>query len=213
MKDLHEKYDKLQSIYGSQNLKSVYGNGKSKNAKFALVFMNPTKRNISSNTNWDDISAPWLTTKQIWNFLTKCSLFDAKLNEKIQGLKPSEWDKNFCKEVYDEVKNQKLWITNLAKCSQDDARPLDDSVFLNYKELLLEELYRVNPETIFLFGNQVASIVLDKKISVSTCRQQKFSLKIKDKNFECFVIHYPVGNGIFNQHKALEDIKQILKEK
>ena len=210
-KDLISQYDKLQNIYGSKDLNSIYGYGEFNNPHIALVFMNPTKRNIASSKSWNGLRAQWLGTKQIWEFLTKCGLFDQKVNEEIRTKKPNDWTPEFCEYVYKEVKKQKLWITNLAKCTQDDARPLPDKIFLQYKELLKEELQIVNPKNIFFFGNQVSSIMLEQDITVSTNRRKMFSLSIDKNHYTCYTLFYPVGNGRFNQHKAIEDIQQILK--
>ena len=210
MEKLIKTYDELQIKYGSKELNSVYGCGEKNNPQIALVFMNPTKRNIATDKTWKGIKAQWLGTKQIWEFLTKCGLFDEKINEEIKTKKPKDWNPEFCERVYDEVKNQGLWITNLAKCSQDDARPLSDEVFLKYKDLLYRELEIVKPQKIFFFGNQVSSLMLGEKITVSTARKKKFELDINGETFECYSVFYPVGNGRFNQHKAIEDIKQIM---
>ncbi|MBP3630151.1 MAG: hypothetical protein J6J23_01545 [Clostridia bacterium] len=211
MEKLIERFDKLQKEYGSKELNSVYGCGCSKNPKVALVFMNPTKRNIATDKAWTGLRAQWLGTKQIWDFLSKCGLFDSELNDKIKAKKPREWTPEFCDEVYDEVKKQKVWITNLAKCTQDDARPLPDHIFLQYKDLLKTELNMVKPEKVLFFGNQVSSIMLDEKITVSTARQKKFDLYLNSERFDAYAVYYPVGNGRFNQSKAVEDIKEILK--
>ena len=211
MEKLIKRYNELQDIYGSKELNSVYGGGCDKNAKVALVFMNPTKRNIATSKSWTGLKAQFLGTKQVWDFITKCGLFSEELNKVIQSKKSSEWTREFCEKVYDEVKKQALWITNLAKCTQDDARPLPDEVFMQYKDLLKEELKLVSPKKIFFFGNQVASIVLDEKITVSTTRQKKFNLNIDGKIYDSYAIFYPIGNGRFNQPKAIDDIKQILK--
>ena len=81
MKELIEKYDKLQNKYGSKDLNSVYGYGCFNNPKVALVFMNPTKKNIATDKSWKGIRAQWLGTKQIWNFLADCCLFDSNINK------------------------------------------------------------------------------------------------------------------------------------
>lgn len=211
MNNLIKQYDKLQNEYGSKELNSVYGCGCCQNPRVALVFMNPTKRNIATDKAWKGLKAQWLGTKQIWDFLVSCDLFSSKINEEIKTKRPKDWTSEFCEYVYEEVKKQGLWITNLAKCTQDDARPLPDQTFLRYKDLLKEELKLVNPQKIFFFGNQVSSIVLDQTITVSTVRQKKFLLKIGNKEYESYALFYPVGNGRFNQHKAVEDIKQILE--
>ena len=211
MDRLIKQYNELQDIYGSKELNSVYGGGCDKNPKVALVFMNPTKRNIATSKSWEGLKVQFLGTKQVWEFLTKCELFNAELNDEIKSKKSMDWTREFCERVYAEVEKQGLWITNLAKCTQDDARPLPDEVFMQYKDLLKEELKLVNPEKIFFFGNQVASIVLDEKITVSTTRQKKFNLNIDGKIYDSYAIFYPIGNGRFNQPKAIEDIKEILK--
>ncbi len=212
MEKINKKYDQLQDKYGSKQLNSVYGAGCRKNAKVALVFMNPTKRNIATDKSWKGLKAQWLGTKQIWQFLTKCNLFDEKLNQAIQSKKPCQWSEEFCEKVYDAVASRGVWITNLAKCSQDDARPLPDDIFLQYSDLLKQELALVAPQKVLLFGNQVASIMLGEKISVSLARCKKFDLNLNEKLAEGYAVFYPVGNGRFNQDKAICDIKTILKD-
>ena len=48
MEKINKEYDKLQNKYGSKELNSVYGYGKKDGSRAALVFMNPTKRNIAT---------------------------------------------------------------------------------------------------------------------------------------------------------------------
>ena len=210
MKRIIKEYDRLQKIYGSKDLNSVYGCGKQKQPKIALVFMNPTKRNIATDKSWSGLRAQWLGTKQIWKFLAKCGIFSDEIAAEIGKKKASEWTPQFCDYIYKEVEKQELWITNLAKCTQDDARPLPDDVFIKYKDLLKKELDIIKPKKIFFFGNQVSSIMLQQSISVSQVRRNKFNLKINNTNYESYAIYYPVGNGRFNQTKAIEDIKEIL---
>ena len=212
MEKINKQYDKLQDKYGSKQLNSVYGAGCRQNAKVALVFMNPTKRNIATDKNWNGLKAQWLGTKQIWDFLTKCDLFDENLNKQIKSKRPTDWTEEFCEKVYAEVASKGVWITNLAKCSQDDARPLPDEIFLQYRDLLKDELALVSPQKVLLFGNQVASIVLEEKVSVSLARCKKFDLDLNGNVVEGYAVFYPVGNGRFNQDKAICDIKTILKD-
>ena len=207
---LIKEYDKLQKIYGSPTRNSVYGGGQEENPKICLVFMNPTARNIATDTNWTGVRYQWLGTKQIWKFLTKCRLFDENLNNEIQSKKAKDWDNDFCIKVYNEVKKQGVYITNLAKCTQDDARPLKDEIFIEYRDLLLQELDMVKPKKIILFGNQVSSIVLKEKISVSECRKKPYTLKTKANTYSAYPIYYPVGNGFFNADKAQEDIEYVI---
>ena len=211
--ELIDAFDKMQSKFGSVSRNSVYGGGKDINPEVCLIFINPTARNIATDKDWKGIRRQWLGTKQVWKFLSDVGVFDEKLNNQIQNMKPKDWTPEFCEKVYDEVAKQGLYITNLAKCTQEDARPLSDKVFKEYRGLLLEELKMVNPKKIILFGNQVSSIVLNKKISVSEYRGKSEDLLIDDKIYKCFPVYYPVGNGFFNAPKALHDLKCILEKK
>lgn len=204
--ELLEAFDKLQEKFGSKTRNAVYGGGCEKEPQFCLVFINPTAKNIATSKDWKGIRRQWLGTKTIWAFLTEARLFDEKLNEKIQHMRPNEWTEEFCEEVYDEVARRKIYITNLAKCTQDDARALPNSVFVGYRGLFFEEMKLVRPKKIVLFGNQVSSIVLGKNISVSQCRKKCERLLIGEKEFDCFPVFYPVGNGRFNAPKAIEDL-------
>lgn len=209
--DLKEKYDKLQHKYGSKSLDSIYNGGCIKNAKICFVFMNPTGRNVASNKEWKGLKAPWIGTKNIWKLFNKVELLSDKTYSEIMDKKPNEWDYDFAEYVYDEIKENKVFITNLGKCTQDDARPLPDEVLKEYLDLLLEEIEIVNPKVIITFGNQVSSIMLNKKISVSQSRKKEYSIKVKGKVYKLFPVYYPVGNGIFNMDKSVEDIKWIIE--
>ena len=79
-----------------------------------------------------------------------------------------------------------------------------------YKKLLLNEIDIIKPKVIITFGNQVSSIILDKKVSVSNCRKEYFEKKIGKSVYKIFPVYYPVGNGIYNIDKAIEDINWII---
>lgn len=105
-----------------------------------------------------------------------------------------------------------MFITNLGKCTQIDARPIQNSVYEKYLNLLEKEIEIVNPKVIILFGNQVSTVFLKEKISVSLCRKKEFTKVINGKKYKCYSIFYPVGNGRFNTDKSIEDILWIEDE-
>ena len=109
------------------------------------------------------------------------------------------------------MENRKYFITNLGKCTQIDARPLTNEILGKYKNLLLKEINIIKPKIIITFGNQVSSIMLNKNISVSQMRKQYCELKIKKETYKVFPVYYPVGNGIFNIDKFIEDIIWIIE--
>lgn len=204
---LCKKYDKLQNEYGDKNLNSIYFGGCFNNPDICLVFMNPTKRNIASEKSWKGYRSPWIGTKNIWDLFYELSFVEESIYKEIKSKKGNEWTEDFAKEVYDNVKDNKVFITNLAKCTQADARELPNSVYEKYLELFLKEIEIVNPKVIILFGNQISSIVLKQKLSVSQCRKKEYILNNKHK---CYCVYYPVGNGRFNIDKSIEDLKYII---
>lgn len=120
--------------------------------------------------------------------------------------KSNEWNEDFSEKVYDEVKKNNIFITNLGKCTQIDARLIQNSVYEKYLNLLEQEIEIINPKIIILFGNQVSSVFLKEKVSVSQCRKKKFIKIINGKEYKCYSMFYPVGNGRFNIDKSIEDI-------
>lgn len=134
------------------------------------------------------------------------------LYDKIKGMKAVDWDYDFAQNVYKEISSNKIYITNLSKATQQDARPLSDDIFKEYLQLMKKELSFLNPKIIISFGNQVSSVLLNKNISVSKCRKQEFSLDVDKKAYKVYPVYYPVGQGMRNINKAAEDIKWILRK-
>ena len=205
---LNKKYDELQMKYGDKNLDSIYNGGCSNNPNICFVFMNPTGKNIASKKSWKGIKAPWIGTKNIWDLFNALDLMKEETYLKIKSLKTDEWTEDFAREVYDDITNHKVFITNLGKCTQVDARVIKDSVYKEYLNLLFKEFEIIKPKVIVLFGNQVSSIVLNRKISVSTCRKELFEYN----GYKFYSVFYPVGNGRFNIDKSIEDIKYIINK-
>jgi len=209
--ELHKHFDILQSKFGAKRLNAIYGAGEIKNPKICFVFMNPTGKNISATKGWDGIRAPWLGTKNVWKLMAAIRVLPDKLNKEIQSKKTQDWNVEFSEKVYREIKSNKCFITNLAKCTQKDASHLPDSVFKEYRNLMLQEIKILNPKIIIAFGNQVSSILLDKNINVSKFRKQFENLAVGEKTHKVFPVFYPVGQGMRNMSKSIEDIKYILK--
>ena len=137
--DLKEEYDNLQMQYGAKELDSIYNGGCEENPDICFVFMNPTGKNIASNKSWKGRKSPWLGTKNIWKLFYKINLLNADIFNEIQKKKTNEWDYAFSDYVYEEITKKKIFITNLGKCTQVDARPLSDEVLKQYLSLLFKE--------------------------------------------------------------------------
>lgn len=205
---LQNEFNRLQNIYGDSSLDSITSGGQYTNPDICFIFMNPTGRNIASNKEWTGIKSPWLGTKNVWNIFSKLNMLDEGIYTEILKRKPMEWDYDFSNTVYGDIKNRGIYITNLAKCTQVDARPLHNAVFKEYLKLLVEELNIVKPKKIVTFGNQVSSIFLDTNISVSKYRKNIF----KKYDINTLPTYYPVGQGRRNMNLAVEDIEWFMKE-
>jgi DNA polymerase len=177
---LHQKYDLLQRKHGPKELDAIYGAGCTNNPKVCFTFMNPTARNIASQPTWKGLKAPWIGTKSVWKLFYKLGFIEEKLFRIIRKKKPEEWDYEFTGKVYEEIRSNQIFITNLAKCTQEDARHLSNEVFRDYKALFEEEIQILDPQIIVTFGNQVSSVFLDRQISVSKVRRKKFEVKISE---------------------------------
>lgn len=212
LKQLHKKFDVLQSKFGARGLQAIYGAGETNTPRICFVFMNPTARNIASTKDWKGIRAPWLGTKNTWKLFAKIGLISEKTNSLIQMKKSQDWDVEFAKKVYLELKQNSCFVTNLAKCTQKDAVHLPNTVFKKYRDIMLEEIKLLNPKIIITFGNQVSSILLNKTINVSKYRKRSENFDIKGKLFKIYPVFYPVGQGMRNINKSIEDIKYILKK-
>lgn len=210
IEDLKVKYDLLQNKYGDKSLDSIYNGGCENNPDICFVFMNPTGRNIASKKEWLGRKSPWIGTKNIWKLFYDVGLVDDSIYEEIRSKKPKDWDYEFADKIYEMVTNKKVFITNLGKCTQIDARPLPDEVLKKYLKLLYKEFEILKPRVIITFGNQVSSIVLNKKISVSENRKVSHELIVNKEKYMVYAVYYPVGNGIFNIDKSIEDIKWII---
>ena len=211
LEDLKTKYDKLQKKYGAKELDSIYNGGCKENPDICFVFMNPTGRNIASSKEWKGIKSPWIGTKNIWDLFYRLDLMDEDIYRIIKKIKGNEWTEEFAEIVYKDVEKHKYFITNLGKCTQVDARVIPNSVYKEYLELLKKEIEIINPKVVILFGNQVSSIVLNKKISVSQCRKELFLNEINGKQYKFYSVYYPIGNGRFNIDKSIEDIRYIIE--
>lgn len=208
---LKKDVDKLQKLHGNPKLSAIYGAGCIREPKILFLFMNPTAKNISSSPDWKGLKAPWIGTKNIWKLFNSLGIINNLIFEKIQNGSSDIWNYDFAFSVYDELNKKSVYVTNLAKCTQDDARALKNKIFKDYLENTLEEICAINPLKIISFGNQVSSILLNKKIQVSNYKgNKKEILKLKNKIFDVFPVYYPIGQGMRNIDKSISRINSII---
>ncbi|HVV15222.1 MAG TPA: uracil-DNA glycosylase family protein [Candidatus Paceibacterota bacterium] len=208
---LKKNIDKLQKTHGHPDYTALYGTGCIDHPDLFLILMNPTARNISVHKDWKGLKASWLGTKNFWKILYKLELISAKTFAATQERAPAEWDNDFCVAVYTELARNKVFITNLGRSTQPDARPLPDAVYKACVALTQEEINAVKPKVVVLFGNQVSSALLETPIKVSETRKKRFDLEIGGTVYPVYATYYPVGMGFMNADKTIEDVRWIRK--
>jgi uracil-DNA glycosylase len=203
--------DRLQRDYGHAGLRAIYGAGCISRPRLLLLFMNPTARNLSAQAAWSGLRAPWIGTKNVWKLLHALGLITGRIFRIIQHGDQSVWTADFAREVYEGLSQKSVYITNLAKCTQIDARSLHDRVFKAYLDNTRQEISTVKPRNIVSFGNQVSSILLGRQIKVSDyTKNKKEAISIGNHAYDIFPTYYPVGQGMRNMQKAVERIQYII---
>lgn len=211
IKEIQKDIDKIHKKYGDTNFSALYGAGCTKNPKILFLFMNPTAKNLTVNKEWKGIRAPWIGLKNTWKLMKELGFINSELNDRVRNYKKENWNHEFALELYSCVAKNKGYLTNLARCTQPDARHVSDIVFKESLAITLREIELINPKIIISFGNQVSANLLGKPIKVSETRKQKHDLKIGKKTYAVYPTFYPVGMGLRNINKAIEDIKFVMK--
>lgn len=208
---LYTHRENLQKKHGEQSLYAIHGAGCTKNPDICFVFMNPTGKNVSAVKWRKGIRAPRLWTKNVRKIFYEANLLDKKFFDQIQLMKVGDRTEEFAETLYLHIAKKNIYITNLAKCTQADARPLKDNIFKDYLAYTLEELAILQPKHIITFGNQVSSILLGKPIKVSDYKKKEYEIiSIKKKTYKVYPVFYPVGQGMRNMPAAIARIKEIM---
>lgn len=210
---LHPVYDRLQRLYGDPDLDSIYGAGCTEIPDICFVFMNPTGKNVSSSKTWKGLKAPWIGTKNAWKLFHAVGVLSDQTLGHILSKAPGDWDNDFATQVYQELATRKVYVTNLAKCTQRTSAPVSNKIFMEYLDLLDQEIDTIRPKKIITFGNQVSSLFLGTPVQVSQMRRRVMGKTIGPKQYDVFPVFYPVGQGMRNLPLAIEDIRGILDQR
>lgn len=211
--ELKPEFDRLQKKHGGRKLRAIYGAGCVARPRLCFVFMNPTGRNVAADSAWAGLRAPWLGTKNIWKLFVSLGLLDRDLYRLIRARRPEEWNPAFAGRVYRNLADHGVYVTNLSKATQNDARHLPDAVFREYLPLMRREIAALRPRVIVTLGNQVSSILLGRPVKVSECRKTPSTLCVKGRTYPVYSVYYPVGQGLRNLPMAVADIRRIINGK
>jgi len=206
----HWHADYIHEQYGDTSFSAVYGAGCVDNPKLVLVFMNPTAKNVSAHPDRSWIRAPRLGFKQTRKMLYALWWIPEQLFMQTQALHTSLRQPDFAHNLYKELSNKGIYITNLAKCTQSDAKPLPNQVFRDSLPWFVHEMHCLWASALVTFGNQVSSIVCNTPINVSWYEDnQKCVVDLDNKTFDVYPCFYPVGMGYRNINKAIDRLKAV----
>lgn len=204
-----------QQYYGNYTLDAISGAGQINQPNLALIFINPTHRNISTSPDWKGLKAPWIGCANIWQLFADAGLIDEEINHAIQSTK-TNWSEQFALDVYSHVASEGLYVTNIVKWAGLDAKLPEREKIKLYTPLLLEELRIVRPERIIAFGQLTFDGVL-RELEVKSLGtfggMNEATLDtgvlhgMQTKVGEIIPCYFPVGQGIKNRTKAVEILK------
>ncbi len=197
-KSCRQKGNRLQHILGSGAL----------NPKLMIVFINPTARNMSSQSVWKGPRFPFIGRKRPWDIFEKVGWIDTNLLAEINE-RENNWSYDFANKVNSALIKNRLYITNIIKCTSEDATLPKMSDIKSQMHLFEKEIIAVNPEMIVSFGSLPTNALLKEEIKVSELYEKTMEkgkpkfFKVKlDKVYNVFPCYYPIGRG--NPTKAVE---------
>jgi len=197
----------------NNSLKPILGCGKKEKPKFMFLFINPTKRNVSSNPNWKGLRAPFIGTKNVWKVFYKAGLFEDELMKSIEH--NERWSYEFANDVYRYMEGNDFYLTNIVKSTKNDASQPKSKEINLFIPLLKKEIEIVKPRYIICFGLIPFNSLIKEKIKLSnyfdtfTKTRELISYDLNINAFKTKVIpcYFPVGRG--NPKKAIELLKFI----
>jgi len=212
LKELWKKVDKLSERFPS-DYNPILGNGKCHRPEFMLVFINPTKANISSHAGWKGFRAPFIGTKPVWRVLHKAGWFNSQLMKVIEA--SSVWSPRFAKIIYDSLARRGLYLTNIVKWTGETAELPNAEKIKAYLPLLKKEIEIVNPKYIITMGLIPFEHLTGQKIKLrdyykEVMKKKKlktYDLKIDSKTYKVIPCYFPVGRG--DPKKAAEILKLL----
>ncbi|MEZ6256023.1 MAG: uracil-DNA glycosylase family protein [Patescibacteria group bacterium] len=194
-------YNLHKQHYPSSNLEPIMSGGKHIKPKYMFVFINPTYRNISSNSSWQGKRRPWTGTKYIWKIFNNAGHFDSSLLAEINSKK--EWDIPFADKVYKHLEDREFYFTNIVKWTGENADLPTAHMTNLFLPILLKEIELVQPKYIVTFGLIPFNALINEKIKLADYYDAVIeqgvltSFPLTIGTFSCSVIpsYFPVGRG------------------
>lgn len=201
--------------FPANELQPILGNGKANNPRFMIVFINPTKRNISSAKSWKSIRYPFIGRKRPWVEFFKSGLIDDSEMLNYIMNNESNWNYEFTEKMNSYLEKKKLFITNIVKNTSQEAILPDSKAIKLYLPYFLKEIELVDPKYIITFGLIPFNALVKEKLKlkdycneiITTKNIKPYEITVNNKNYKVIPCIYPIGRG--NPKQAVEMLKII----
>ena len=205
--EVRRRGDQLGQANRSQTgLASIYGGGEARQPDWALVFINPTQRNLSSRAGWSGPRFPFVGTRRIWQFLADCGLLDSGLVDKLPA-SPSGWSVETAIELETELSRARLYITNVVKETGVDSCLPSQRTVARYQDLLHDEIGLIRPRRIIAFGGLTYRTLTGQAIRLMDAYQALIpgsAPTIADcQGYPVWPCYFPVGRGNPRRARAM----------
>ena len=138
-----------QELDPTSVLPPVMGAGCLERPALALVFINPTARNLSVRPDWDGPQLPFVGNSELFRTLSSAGVLPPNL---ALTLRRARWTPELAREVYDEVRRSRIYITNVVKCTGRSGALPNRAVIEAFTPLLRQELVAASPKLIVAMG-------------------------------------------------------------
>lgn len=191
-------------------LQHILGGGAIRNPCFFFVLINPTYRNITSDPDHKGPRIPFMGVSSFWRILVESGFLPKSL---YFTTKRRTWDKRDIELVNRTLVENRIYLTNLVKCTRSNAELPDKARTAWGLKILKEEIAITRPKLIITFGQPPFKALTGKNINLSEYYKDIGSGRIRfyssgligDKEYKVFPTYFPTGRG-----KPKESIK-ILK--
>ncbi len=173
--------------------------GRRKEPKLALLFINPTARNVSSDPAWEGPRYPFIGTLQVWRVFARAGL----MPEKYGRLAKEDWTEEFARRTEAELARRGIYITNVVKETKADATLPTSAEIREALPALLEELGEVRPERIVAMGLIPFRALKGESVLLREDAGKEFLAKI-------VACYFPVGRG--NPRRAVEILARLAQK-
>lgn len=214
---LLQLFEEVRSIhdthYPTHDLCPIMGGGCIDKPRYMFVFINPTIRNVSTDSDWTGQRLPFIGTKHIWRIFNRAGHFPDNLLGEIESR--SEWEPEFAGKVYSVLEEQGFYFTNVVKWAGSNADLPNSEMIRIFSPLLLKEIAIVKPANIVTFGaipyraitgrNIVLGEYYDRVIGQGSLEREVFEVDNHQTNLvPCY---FPIGRG--NPRRAVEVLRLL----